>query len=54
MQSSYVKLTGKKLNANHDLILKSADRTFWGSSLGTYYLCGLAYTDASSQIRVFD
>ena len=50
MISSYVKITGKKLSAKHDLVLKAADRAYWGSSLGTYYLCGLAYTDASAQI----
>ena len=52
MLSSYVKMTGKKVSANHNLILKSSDRSYWGSSLGTYYLCGLAYTDASAQISL--
>lgn len=48
MSSNYVKLSGKKISANHSLLLKAADRAYWGSALGTYYLCGLAYSDASA------
>jgi hypothetical protein len=49
--SSSVKLLSKVQKANHHMIVRELDRSYWGAVTGNYFLCGQAYSGTSMTLQ---